>query len=64
MKLTGSVTEISVILWLKNTLISDKSFAIFYATNKEDFKVALYGDEGNKVMIFFDGAKIYGPVSN
>ena len=64
MKLAGSVTEMSVILWLKNTLISGSSYAVFYATNKEDFKIILIGDEENKLAIFFDGARIYGPVSN
>ena len=63
-KPTGSVTEMSVILWLKNTLISDSSYAVFYATNKELLKIFLIGDEGNNLMIFFDGARIDGPVSN
>ena len=63
-KPTGStVTEMSVSMWIKNTLVSGRSFLIHYSTDTE-FSLNLHGPNNNKLEFYIAGAFTDGPVGN
>ena len=60
----GSVAEISVCQWIKNTLVNGSSHFIHYAkVTENDFMIALDGSDENKLLAYFGKTYIYGPVS-